>query len=179
MAGLTAPKVIPMIPAPAVHALFGPLPLSVGKTWNMLLTNRLWQWRNFGDVLTVPNQFNFELIKWVYSGRTWLKPLCRLDKISKHVGDGPVASSCGQPLWPWGSLWSPASKTAGIMASPKAARKWIILATWMSLETELSPTKPSDENAAQPKPCWQHSETLSRGPLRLCPDAWSPETVRY
>lgn len=46
-----------------VRTLCHPLPSSVGGAWALLLANRIWQrWRNWADVIKVPNQLT-ELTK--------------------------------------------------------------------------------------------------------------------
>lgn len=142
--------------------------LSIGRTCDMFLTNRIWQ-RQW-DAITV------YVISWLYQdGRLHLASTLALsiastEEASCHeVGQCPVGEVHLARVY--GQDRGPEQETEGLGLT--ALGRWIRQTTLVSLEVDPLAVEPPDENRALANVFFSLVEDAANS----CPDAWTTETV--
>lgn len=121
------------------NALSNLFPLNTGRSCNILLTNRMWQkWQKDSSQMMVLYHIRLNLAGW--SSRIF--SLAGLKKQAAMSWDRLRREAQDKELWEASSSWQlplARSQQEDGNLSSSATRRWILPATWGSLETDLSP----------------------------------------
>lgn len=127
-------------------ALYSPCSLSVGRTCEWLLTNRVWQWW-----WAVTSMNTLRYIRLCPAGRLALEACCLfLAGLKKQAAVNPISrrnGSCWQP-WQWGSRFFPHWVSGW---EPSSGQTLIAALCGLKQRTELGCTCASD-----PQKLWEN-----------------------